>query len=231
MLLNSDYSQMSAVSRTLPYASRLDVSGKQSVRASFSAANAQRQSLAHLLRAVAQAAWYVNGSATNAIQLLDMYARGPYPGALAGYQQNTTGISWLEDAWNHYSFLSFYPMCPAIPVDLFGYMTPVPLSTASSTVCVLNCGVLPWKFSRTYAAATRNATATSAPYQAFSMVFPGISAAAFQTNDHVAFDRDQFLQRYSRGIMPPSMLCSSSRQRTVTDISPHAACAVHVCMS
>ena len=149
----------------------------------------------NFIRAAAQAAWYANGSATTSMQLLDTYARGPYPGGMAGFQPPSSSISWLEYAWNN-NFLSTYPMCPAIPSNVFGYMTPLPLSTANSTVCVLNCGPLPWVFSRTYAAATKNATATFAPYQAFGMVFPAIDATAFKTNDHVAFDRDQFLQRY-----------------------------------
>ena len=124
-----------------------------------------------------------------------------------------TSLSWLEYAWNHYSFLSV-SMCPTIEASVFGYMTPVPLSNASSTVCVLNCGPLPWTFVRTYAAATKNATATFAPYQAFSTVLPGISAAAFQANDHVTFDRDQFLQRYApraamRTRLPAHALLSS----------------------
>ena len=114
-----------------------------------------------------------------------------------------TALSWLEYAWNDYSFLGYSPMCPTMRADAFGYMTPVPLSTANSTVCVLNCGPLPWAFVRTYAAATKNATATLAPFQAFSMVLPGINTSAFQTNDHVAFDRDQFLQRCS----PPAPPC------------------------
>ncbi len=146
-----------------------------------------------------QAGWYANGSAINSIRLLDMYARGPYPGGVAGYQPTLPGMSWLEYAWNEFSFLYHFPMCPAILANVFGYMTPVPLSTANSTVCVLNCGPLPWTFTRIYAASTHNAAATFAPYQAFSMIFPGINSTAFQANDHVAFDRDQFLQRYFCG--------------------------------
>ena len=158
--------------------------------------------------AAAQAAWYANGSATDSIRLLDMYARGPYPGGTAGYQQSTSsGISWLEFAWNDY-FLFNYPMCPAMLATVFGYMTPVPLSTANSTVCVLNCGPLPWSFSRTYATAMHNATATFAPYQAFSLAFPGINTAAFQTNNHVTFDRDQFLQRCMLGTTQPTCVVS-----------------------
>ncbi len=86
-------------------------------------------------------------------------------------------------------------MCPPVPANVFGYMNPVPLSTNLTTACVLNCGVLPWTFQRTYAAVTGNASATYAPSQTFSMVFPAINATAFQINDHVAFNRDQFLQQ------------------------------------
>ncbi len=107
-------------------------------------------------------------------------------------------------------------MCPGIAADVFGYMTPVPLSTANSTVCVLNCGTLPWTFSRTYAAVTHNATATFAPYQAFSMAFPAIDATAFQTNDHVAFDRDQFLQRYHFDCTQPTSLLVHLLKLTAT---------------
>ena len=56
--------------------------------------------------------------------------------------------------------------CPSINVTLWGAAAPVVTPYPSSTsVCVTNCGVLPWHLVVTYAAATGNWTALSAPRQ------------------------------------------------------------------
>ena len=85
--------------------------------------------------------------------------------------------------------------CPPADPNEYGAITTTALTNASVTVCVYNCGVLPWRFSRTYAAAGSTRLPVTVPYQRFSMTFSRINAVDFQTNNHIAFDRDLFQLR------------------------------------
>ena len=85
--------------------------------------------------------------------------------------------------------------CPAIDTTVYGALGTTALTNASVTVCVYNCGVMPWRFSRTYAAAGSGSPPVTVPYQRFSMAFSGINTLDFQTNNHIAFNRDLFQLR------------------------------------
>ena len=87
----------------------------------------------------------------------------------------------------------FSYLSSTITPSIYGTPSLKNLTGITTTVCVYNCGVLPWKFSRAYA--TTNSTAVTVPYQRFSMLFCGINTYDFQTNNHVSFDRDSFQLR------------------------------------
>ena len=105
----------------------------------------------------------------------------PYPGV-------PYGISYMQ-------FMMAEYWCPAIDPSVYGTLSATPLTNASSTVCVYNCGLLPWRFSRSYAPAGSNSLPVTVPYQRFSMSFSGINTVDFQTNNHIDFDRDLFQLR------------------------------------
>lgn len=139
---------------------------------------------------IPQAAGFYTGAAASLTANLDDAVRNSRPG------QQTPGVPYIVSEWNRW--LSAGPgstVCPAIDPAAFGILSATAVSSPSDTVCVFNCGVLPWRQSITYAADTGNSTAVVAPYQRFTMTFSGVSAGPFNTNDHISFDRDLFQQR------------------------------------
>lgn len=130
------------------------------------------------------------------------------------YDQSNTTLGWLQtydnavryaQAGQSYPGISYAAstlrddlangICPPVDPNNYGAITTTALTNASVTVCVYNCGLLPWRFSRTYAAAGSGSVPVTVPYQRFSMAFSGINTVDFQTNNHIAFDRDLFQLR------------------------------------
>ena len=108
-------------------------------------------------------------------------AKQTYPGVSAA-------TSFIRDAL-------VIQFCPYIDINVFGTLSTTALANGTGTICVYNCGLLPWTFSRTYATAGSGSTPVTVPNQRFSMVFTGINTLDFQTNNHIAFDRDLFQLR------------------------------------
>lgn len=121
---------------------------------------------------------YFQNSTANMLKNLDSISQ---PGAASQFQAAATNVFTT----NTNEFTS----------SVYGTLSIKNLTGATTTVCVYNCGVLPWTFSRTYAANTGNSTAVNVPYQRFSMLFSGIDTYNFQTNNHVSFNRDTFQLR------------------------------------
>lgn len=139
---------------------------------------------------IPQAPGFYSGTASSLVTNLDDAVRYSRPGQL------TPGVPFIVSEWNRWlSAGTGSTVCPAIDPAAFGVLSARADSTASETVCVFNCGVLPWRQSITYAADTGNSSAVLVPYQLFTMTFSGIDASAFNTNDHIGFDRDLFQQR------------------------------------
>ena len=134
---------------------------------------------------------------------------GPYYGVehtTAGWAQtfdNETRYSQPGQVYPNVSYVSSFirdyfatSLCPKVDSTVFGALSTTAITNGSTTVCVYNCGLLPWRFSRTYAAAGSSTPAVTVPSQRFSMAFSGINALDFRTNNHIAFDRDLFQYRW-----------------------------------
>lgn len=124
--------------------------------------------------------------------------------APAGYYQDTPAnmLATLDSFFQPSSppFINeinmiFTSLNTAVNPLVYGTPSIKNLTGITNTVCVFNCGLLPWTFVKTYAASGSNIVPVNVPYQRFSMWFTGIDTYGFQTNNHVTFNRDTFQLR------------------------------------
>lgn len=140
---------------------------------------------------IPQPAGFYSGSSKTLTVNLDDAVRNSRPGQLV------PGVPFIISEWDRWlSGGPGSPVCPSIDPTVYGILSIKQVSEPTDTICVFNCGMLPWRSAVTYSAMTGNDSAVFVPYQRFTMTFSGIDAAAFRINDHISFNRDVFQQRY-----------------------------------
>lgn len=149
----------------------------------ISTSNSTYVGLHYAFTYIPEPAMYYQDTTANMLNKLDTYFQ---PGGAALFQSEAHDV-FLSNTLEFNS-------------TNYGYPTVKNLTGITTTVCVYNCGVLPWTFSRAYAASGSNSTAVNIPYQRFSMLFSGIDTYKFQVNNHVGFNRDIFQLRYANSI-------------------------------
>lgn len=149
----------------------------------ISTSNSTYVGLHYAFTYIPESALYYQDTTANMLNKLDTYFQ---PGGAALFQSEA-----------HDTFIS---NTTEFTSTNYGTPTVKNLTGITTTVCVYNCGVLPWTFSRGYAASGSNTTAVNIPYQRFSMLFSNIDTYNFQVNNHVGFDRDSFQLRCDNSI-------------------------------